>query len=107
MDAEDRETWERAAILLETTQADELLDPNVPAETLLYRLYHEDGVVVFKPSPLRAACACNKEKIAAVLDRYSPDDLADMVEDGFIRVSCDFCRKEYLFDAAGRPAEVP
>lgn len=106
-DAEDRETWERAAVLLETTQADELLDPNVSAETLLYRLYHEDGAVVFKPSSLRAACGCNEEKIAAILASFSPEDLADMVEKGVIRVSCDFCRKEYLFDAAGRPAKAP
>ena len=106
MDEDDREAWERAEILLETTQADELLDPGVSAETLLYRLYHEDGVIVFKPSRLRAECACNQEKITAVLDRYPPEELADMVEDGFIRVTCDFCRKNYLFDAAGKPAKV-
>lgn len=98
----DREAWERAAILLETTQADELLDPSISAETLLYRLYHEDGVRVFRPGPLRAACGCNAEKISAVLMRYSRDELAEMIDDGAIRVACEFCRREYAFDQEGR-----
>lgn len=98
----DRDTWERAAILLETTQADELLDPAISAETLLYRLYHEDGVRVFRPGRVRAACGCNAEKIAAILSRYSRDELAGMVEDGAIRVVCDFCRRNYAFDETGR-----
>lgn len=103
---EDEETWERAAALLATTQVDELLDPSVSAQTLLYRLYHEDGARVFEATPVRAACGCNADKIAAVLERYSADELADMVEDGFIRVSCEFCRTSYLFDRNGRLAQA-
>jgi len=102
---EDREAWDRAAALLQTTQADELLDPAVSAQTLLYRLFHEDGVRVFDRASVRAACGCNAEKIAAVLERYSADDLDDMVEDGVISVSCEFCRTAYLFDREGRVVE--
>jgi len=103
---EDRDIWERAAALLATTQADELLDPGVSAETLLYRLYHEDGVRVFGPTPVRAACGCNAEKISAVLGRYSAGELADMIEGEYIRVSCEFCRTEYLFDGDGKLARA-
>jgi molecular chaperone Hsp33 len=103
--ADDEESWSRAAALLETTRADELLDPSLAAETLLYRLYHEDGVRVFDSRAVRADCRCNAGKIAAVLTRYAPAELADMMEDGAIRVSCEFCRRTYLFDGAG--AELP
>lgn len=99
----DLDLWERAAILLETTQADELLDPSVSAETLLYRLYHEDGVRVFEPQPVAARCGCNEEKIAAVLRRYGADALEEMVEEGRITVSCEFCRRDYAFDRTGEP----
>ncbi len=102
--AEDRESWERAAAFLKTTQADELLDPVLAPETLLYRLYHEDGVRVFEGKPLRAACSCNAAKIAAVLSRYSPEDLADLAVEGQIKVSCEFCRRDYFFDASGGEA---
>lgn len=104
-DPEDRETWARAAILLETTRADELLDPGVTAEDLLYRLYHEDGVRVFGAKSVSAYCACSAEKIEAVLGRYAAGELDDMTQDGAIRVACEFCRKSYAFDAAGRSAD--
>ncbi len=100
---EDRETWERARAFIETTQDDELLDPAIGAETLLYRLFHEDGVRMFDPQPLRADCACNRDKIGAVLSRYNAEDLSDMVEDGTITVTCEFCRKKYRFTPEGAP----
>ena len=106
MDADDRDIWDRAAAFVETVQADELLDPAISAETLLYRLFHEDGVRVFEPQPVRAACSCNGAKIAAVLERYSEEDLRDMVDDGVIRVTCEFCRKEYRFTPGGAPADA-
>ncbi|MDZ7629228.1 MAG: Hsp33 family molecular chaperone [Parvularculaceae bacterium] len=102
--ADDEEAWSRAASLLATTQSDELLDPVLTAEDLLYRLYHEDGVRVFDARPLRAHCACNAGKISAVLSRYAPEELSDLAEGGRIKVSCEFCRRDYLFDAEGNEA---
>lgn len=101
----DLESWNRAEAFLSTTQADELLDPNLAAEDLLYRLFHEDGVRVFDPKPVRAECGCNAEKITAVLKRYDEASLNEMLEDGVIKVSCDFCRTEYAFDNTGRPTK--
>jgi molecular chaperone Hsp33 len=99
---DDEEAWSRASAFLLTTRADELLDPGLSPEGLLYRLFHEDGVRIFDAQSVGAACACNADKIAAVLARYTPEELADLAEDGVIRVSCDFCRRAYLFDPEGR-----
>jgi len=101
---EDEETWNRAASFLNTTQADELLDPALTAEDLLFRLFHEDGVRVFDRKPVSARCSCNSDKIAAVLSRYPAEDLAEIVEDRRIKVSCEFCRRDYYFDAEGKEA---
>lgn len=106
MAEQDQESWNRAEAFLNTTKADELLDPNLSAENLLYRLFHEDGVRIFDPNPVMANCGCNREKIMAVLSRYSEDNLADMIEDGVIRVSCDFCRTDYIFDENGHPVQA-
>lgn len=102
--AANRETWDRAAAFVGTTQDDELLDPAISAETLLYRLFNEDGVRVFEPQSVRAECSCNRDKISAVLSRYTEEDLSDMVEDGAITVTCEFCRKAYNFKPDGAPA---
>lgn len=102
----DQEIWERSAAFVETVQADELLDPAISPETLLYRLFHEDGVRVFDAQPVHHACGCNSGKIAAVLERYSEDELSDMVEEGAITVTCEFCRKAYQFTPSGQPADA-
>ncbi len=103
--AQDREIWDRAAAFLNTTQADELLDPALSPEELLFRLYHEDGVRVFVAKPVRAACSCNAGKIAAVLSRYSTQELEGLLQDGLIMVSCEFCRRNYYFDDDGQEAK--
>lgn len=94
----DRESWNRAAVLLETTKPDELLDPTLSPETLLYRLYHEDGVRIFDPRTAHFSCTCSRDKIANVLAQYTKADIEDMLEDGAIDVSCDFCRTNYRFE---------
>ncbi len=101
---DDEEAWSRASAFLNTTQADELLDPGLTAAELLYRLFHEDGVRVFDARAVAARCSCNAGKIAAVLSRYAADDLADLADDGRIKVSCEFCRRDYFFDEAGAEA---
>ncbi len=92
------EAWSRVTLLLATTQDHELLDPLLPPERLLLRLFHEDGVRVFDPLPLSADCSCSQARISDVLRQYSPDDLADLAEDGRIVVRCEFCNTDYSFD---------
>lgn len=92
--AED--AWDRAQALFETTGEDELIDPTIPAERLLYRLFHEDGVRMFRPTPLRAFCRCSPERILNLLRSFPPAEREDMVEpDGKIRVTCEYCSRVY------------
>jgi len=90
------EPWRRTEALFETLGEDELIDPLLPAGELLFRLFHEDGVRVFEPQPLKAACRCSQERILGLLASFSAEERADMVEaDGRIRVSCEFCSRVY------------
>lgn len=98
LESDDREAWNRASTLMETTQADELLDPMISPERLLYRLFHEDGVRIFDAQPVRSDCTCSKQKIANVLAQYDAEVIKEMVEDGAIEVSCDFCRTTFRFE---------
>jgi molecular chaperone Hsp33 len=90
------DAWFRAQALFQTTGEDELVDPQIAAETLLWRLFNEDGVRLFEPFPLKAFCRCSEERIAVVLDSFSPEERAEMVEaDGLIRVTCEYCSRVY------------
>ncbi len=96
------EVWERAQALFETLGEDELVDPTVPPQTLLWRLFHEDGVRLFQPTRLKAFCRCSQERIMAVLKSFPQAERAEMVEDdGHIRVTCEYCSRTYEIAPAG------
>lgn len=97
--AEVDDDWNRAAILMESTRSEELLDPQLDLHRLLFRLFHEDGVRVYDPLNVRYGCRCSRQRIAHVLNRFSKDELADMIVDGKIQVTCEFCNETYDFDA--------
>ncbi len=95
------EDWLRVCLLQDTVQAHELLDPQLAPEELLYRLFHEEGVRVFKPLPLRAHCGCSATQVRDMLARFSAAERAAMIrDDDSISVNCQFCSREYVFNAA-------
>lgn len=91
--------WVRFGALLDTVGADELLDPTLAGEDLLYRLFNEDGVRVFEPQPIRFQCRCSAERVANVLDAYSVEELEDLkLPDGRIEAKCEFCGTVYPYE---------
>ncbi|MCT7374510.1 Hsp33 family molecular chaperone [Chelativorans salis] len=90
--------WQEALALVETVEPDELLDPSVGTERLLYRLFHEQGVRVYEGVGVKEECSCSRDKIKAILDGFTAEEIEESTEDGIIRVSCEFCSKEYTFD---------
>jgi molecular chaperone Hsp33 len=90
------EAWVRTQAFFETVGEDELTDPELSSQHLLFRLFHEDGVRVFGSQPLRAFCRCSQERIEAVLRSFDAAERADMVEpDGKIHVTCEYCSRLY------------
>lgn len=93
----ESEEWREAAILLATVKDDELLDAELPHTDLLHRLFHEKGVWAYEPQPLRDQCRCSEEKLRGVLSGMPASERADMVEDGQISATCQFCSQTYHF----------
>jgi molecular chaperone Hsp33 len=90
------EAWVRTQAFFETVGEDELTDPELSSQQLLFRLFHEDGVRVFGSQPLRAFCRCSQARIESVLQSFDAAERADMVEpDGKIHVTCEYCSKLY------------
>jgi molecular chaperone Hsp33 len=94
--AED-DAWIEGQSLIATVEDVELIDPGLSGERLLYRLFHERGVRVFKPLPLQARCSCSRDAVSAMLKSFAPQDRADMVKDGKVVVTCEFCSSVYEF----------
>jgi molecular chaperone Hsp33 len=100
--AED-DAWVEGQSLIGTVEDVELIDPGLSGERLLYRLFHERGVRVFRPLPLKAQCSCSREAVSAMLNSFAAQDRAEMVKDGRVVVTCEFCSSVYQFtpDEAG------
>lgn len=93
------EDWNRASILFATLQDEELVDPALAADRLLYRLFHEEGARMDTPAALADRCTCNEERLTGVMRQFPTEELHDLIEDdGKIHARCQFCSREYLID---------
>ena len=93
------EEWHNAVVLMSSLTPAELLNPEIPTNDILYRLYHENGVRVFDSRPIEFRCRCSRDKIAQALASFEPDSLADMKTNaGLIVATCEFCHTDYEFD---------
>jgi molecular chaperone Hsp33 len=93
------DAWVEARALVDTVEDLELTDPDVTPERLLYRLFHERGVRVFEPQPMADRCRCSRERVFGMLKGFTPEERAEMVVDGAIEVTCEFCSTRYHFAA--------
>lgn len=95
--APEDDAWVEGQSLISTVEDIELIDPDLSGERLLYRLFHERGVRVFSPLPLQAKCSCSRHAVSSMLNNFAAQDRADMVKDGKVVVTCEFCSSVYEF----------
>ncbi|MES2729771.1 MAG: Hsp33 family molecular chaperone HslO [Pseudomonadota bacterium] len=93
------EDWGRAQILLSSVTNDELVDDRLHENTVLYRLFHQEEVRVYPAQSVTKGCRCTIEKLENILAMMPADDRRDMAEDGKITMSCEFCSKDFTFNA--------
>ena len=91
------DAWVAGRSLIATVEDIELIDPELSSERLLYRLFHEHGVRVFRAVEVEAKCSCSRQSVEAMLKSFSQDDRDHMVENGVISVTCEFCSSTYVF----------
>ena len=91
------EGWRTAVILATTLSDDELLDDLLPAEELLYRLFHTEGVAADMPRALAYGCRCSRARLAGILEGFPAEDLDHMIVDTDIVMTCEFCKLDFRF----------
>ncbi len=94
----DEDDWRRSMILLQSCTEKELLDPDLNSHIILTRLFHEEGVWVFEPTPLIQQCRCSLDKVDNVLKGLRKEELLEFVVDGKIEMNCEFCNHTYYID---------
>lgn len=91
------ESWRTALMLATTLSDDELLDDLLPAEQLLYRLFHTEGVAADMPRALAYGCRCSRARLAGILEGFPTEDLDHMMVGRDIVMTCEFCRLDFRF----------
>ena len=94
----DEEGWRRAAAFMSSSTTAELIDPELSPHDLLYRLFHEDGVRVYKPTPVRFGCRCSRRRVSEMLRSLPRAEVEAMKEGEQVVVTCEFCNSRYPYD---------
>lgn len=93
----DPDGWNRISHLLSTLKPEELLE--LPVETVLFRLFHEEEVVLHPVQAQRFECSCSAERVAGMLRSLGAEEgQSALDEEGVVAVICEFCNHEYRFD---------
>ena len=93
----DHPDWPHVAILGGSVKPEELTDPSLPLDDLIWRLFHEEAEIrTFAPVPLSRGCRCDPAYVRSVIARFPEDEREAMVgDDGLIRVDCAFCSTSF------------
>ena len=93
----DHPDWPHVAILGGSVKAEELTDPELPLDDLIWRLFHEEEELrTLDAVALSRGCRCDPDYVRSVIARFPADEREAMVgDDGLIRVDCAFCSSSF------------
>ncbi|MWV28758.1 Hsp33 family molecular chaperone HslO [Erythrobacter sp. GH3-10] len=93
----DHPEWEHVSILADSLRHEELVEPGLSLEDIVWRLYHEEDKILVSPgAQLSKGCRCTIEHFEEVLARFPKEERRDMADDeGIILVDCAFCSKVF------------
>lgn len=97
----DHPDWEHVSVMGGSIRHDELLDPALSMDALVWRLFHEEDEVRILPgAKLSRGCRCTLEHYSILLDRFSVEERSELADDeGLIQVDCAFCAKAFPIPA--------
>jgi molecular chaperone Hsp33 len=94
----DDDAWDRAVTLAQTITSEELL--KLSPDAVLHRLFWQENLEHYPPMSPHFACTCSRERIGRMLVSLGRDEVDGIIdEQGSVTVTCDFCNRQYTFDA--------
>ena len=92
------DAWRRVQLIADTLTPEEL--STLADVEILHRLFNEDDLRLFEPSPVYFRCRCSRERVAGMLQGLGEAETRSILaERGEVEVRCDFCNRAYVFDA--------
>ena len=92
------DAWRRVQLIGETLTPEELV--TLADTEILHRLFNEDDLRLYEPSPVYFRCRCSRERVSGMLQGLGEVETRSVLaERGEVEVRCDFCNRAYVFDA--------
>ena len=93
----DHPEWEHVAVMGGSLRHEELVDPALTMEALVWRLFHEEEEVrTLKGAPITRGCRCSIAHFEDVVRRFPEAEQKEMRNDGGnVVVDCAFCSREF------------
>ncbi len=99
------EAWRMAKTLLASVTRDELLDPDLTPEKIIFRLFNSMAPHVAPARLVKDHCRCDVKKIETMLTQLSTDEINDLADmDGSLHITCEFCKTKRCFNKSELPA---
>lgn len=95
---ESEDLWNTYKIFIDTLLPDEMLNPKISDQSILYRLFNQHIIHVFPQKQLHMQCKCSQEKIDQLIFNLEKDILEENSQKEFLNVDCNFCQKQYTVD---------
>ena len=92
--------WTRMKLLLQTLTPQEALDPSLPAETLLMRLFAEDDLSTYPPESPAFAADNPRPRMLAALANLPQEELAELIALGTITLTDNTTGQSVTFTAS-------
>lgn len=100
-DDEAEDAWRTAVVLMGSATKQELLNPALPPNQVLYRLFATMGVRSPGPKLVSFGCRCSRARSERILASFPVEEVKSLAEaDGSVHMTCEFCRTAYVFTAA-------
>ncbi|MGZ9031382.1 MAG: Hsp33 family molecular chaperone HslO [Burkholderiaceae bacterium] len=97
-ESSDPDAWDRAVTLARTITSEELL--TLGPDDVLRRLFWQEPLEHYPPMSPHFACTCSRERIGRMLVSLGREEVDSIIdEQGTVTVTCDFCSRQYRFDA--------
>ncbi len=92
-----KESFQHIRALFETLGEEELTDFDLPADRLLFRLFHEDGVRLSAAKQIHKLCRCTQERVEGLVQSFTDEEQSEMLEaDGKVHITCEYCSKTFF-----------
>jgi molecular chaperone Hsp33 len=95
---DEDDNWRRAVSLMSGVTLDELLADDISDEDLLYDLFHQEGVRVWRRRILRHRCRCSQRKVERTIQAFPEQEMRAMLIEGVLTVTCEFCKTTYALN---------